>query len=52
MINSNDWQLTGYSDNNRPIYRLKVFGGWLINYLEVMFFYPDPQHEWDGSAIL
>ena len=38
-----------------PLFRAKVPGGWLIQIsknLEVSaFFYPDPEHLWDGSSL-
>lgn len=33
------------------ICRAKVPGGWLISAGQGTTFYPDPQHQWDGSSL-
>lgn len=34
-----------------PVWRAKVFGGWFVMSLVASpFFYPDPEHLWDGSS--
>jgi hypothetical protein len=33
------------------VFRLKVKGGWLVVVNSGVTFYPDPDHEWDGSAL-
>jgi hypothetical protein len=37
------------------VYRAKVPGGWLVRIMQCdgsgLTFYPDPEHEWDGSSL-
>ncbi len=33
------------------VFRAKVEGGWFVNFNGGTFFYPDPQHIWDGSSL-
>ena len=36
----------------KPLLRAKVPGGWLVIYSkESITFYPDPNHDWDGSSL-
>ena len=43
--------------SNRTVSRAKVPGGWLVaissssKFGEALVFYPDPEHEWDGSSL-
>jgi hypothetical protein len=51
MIEDRDWEKIGYGTN-----RLKVPGGWFVMLYtggpaKTAFFYPDPNHGWDGSAL-
>ena len=51
MIEDRDWQKIGYGTN-----RLKVPGGWFVMLYtggpsKTAFFYPDPEHTWDGGAL-
>jgi hypothetical protein len=51
MIEDRDWQKIGYGST-----RLKVPGGWFVllytgGSSKASFFYPDENHEWDGSAL-
>jgi hypothetical protein len=51
MIEDRDWHKIGYGTN-----RLRVPGGWFIMLYtggpsKSAFFYPDPNHTWDGSAM-
>lgn len=51
MIN---WEVLK-SNASGTIYRAKVPGGWLVRMsgyeAEGLTFYPDPDHEWDGSSL-
>ena len=45
-----------FSSGVSPLWRTKVPGGWFIRILGVpeadaAFFYPDPEHLWDGSSL-
>ena len=31
--------------------RAKVPGGWFVQFGGNSFFYPDPEHTWDGSSL-
>ena len=31
--------------------RAKVPGGWFVRVIAGAFFYPDPEHKWDGSSL-
>ena len=41
----------------KKVYRTKVPGGWFVSIEEAhngaggSFFYPDPNHEWDGNSL-
>ena len=41
---------TAFRDCSR---RAKVPGGWFVHlyFQKATFFYPDPDHEWDGSSL-
>ena len=50
MIEDKDWEKVGYGTS-----RLKVPGGWFLMLFtggpqKTAFFYPDPDHIWDGSV--
>ena len=32
-------------------YRARVPGGWFIRVDDMILFYPDPEHQWDGSSL-
>jgi len=54
MIKKEDWELIGKSRWAHDFYRLKVPGGWIIQMCTEgypTFFYPDPEHKWDGYAL-
>ena len=42
-------------ESNRNVSRAKVPGGWFVTTSsqagETLIFYPDPEHEWDGSSL-
>jgi len=42
-------------ESNRNASRAKVPGGWFVAITsksgETLVFYPDPEHEWDGSSL-
>ena len=42
-------------ESNRNASRAKVPGGWFVAISakegETLIFYPDPEHEWDGSSL-
>jgi hypothetical protein len=47
------WEMVT-SDSGLNVYRTKVPGGWLVftywgSAYAGMTFYPDPNHQWDGS---
>ena len=51
MIDDRDWQKIGYGTT-----RLRVPGGWFVMMFtggpsKTVFYYPDPSHVWDGSAL-
>jgi hypothetical protein len=44
-----------FSQSISPMLRAKVPGGWFIQVAGTTgnngFFYPDPEHNWDGSSL-
>ena len=51
-----DWKTKGFFSVNAPyIIRAKVSGGWFVRTGSgegiAAFFYPDPEHLWDGSSL-
>lgn len=52
----NEWEkLKNGGDNQCCLFRAKIPGGWLVwitqNDGEGLTYYPDPNHEWDGTSI-
>ena len=33
------------------LFRAKVPGGWFVYVGESCFFYPEPEHKWDGNSL-
>ena len=57
------WESVGRSNANATVLRTKVPGGWFVLVRQVplgkdatasgsAFYYPDPQHVWDGTSQL
>ena len=46
--------ITSDDRNGQSNFRAKVPGGWFVRCDEgggTAFFYPDPEHEWDGNSL-
>lgn len=61
MFNNNkpelNFQEIKTKGNSQTAYRTKVPGGWFVSFGDKhngtggAFFYPDPNHEWDGNSL-
>lgn len=45
------WEILEKYEKMTIMKRAKVPGEWFVRYVETTFFYPDPQHVWDGSTL-